>query len=113
MDATGATLDLVERMSVLEPFGQGNPEPTFVLHGGMLRFATVMGNGSHVRGALTTSRGNQLSFVGFNLAGTPVGDFLLDDANTNTKIAVLGKLKKNEYNGRVTPQFFLEDIALG
>ena len=113
LDASGATLDLVEKLSVLEPFGQGNPEPTFVLHGGMLRFATPMGSGSHIRGAIATSRGSQLPFVAFNLVGTPVGDFLLDDANTNTKITVLGKLKKNEYNGRVTAQFFLEDIALG
>ena len=113
LDASGATLDLVEEISVLEPFGQGNPEPTLVLHGGMLRFATLMGNGMHLRGAFSTSRGNQLSFVGFNLVGTPVGNFLLDDANTNTKITVLGKLKKNEYNGHVAPQFFLEDIALG
>jgi len=113
MDASGATMDLVDKMAVLEPFGQGNPEPTFVLHGGLLRFATPMGNGSHVRGAISTSRGGQLSFVGFNLVGTPVGDFLLDDANTNTKITVLGKLKKNEYNGRVMPQFFLEDLVIG
>ena len=113
MDATGATLDLVEKMSVLEPFGQGNPEPTLVLHGAMLGFVKTMGNGSHVCGNLTTSRGNQLSFVGYNLVGTPVGDFLLDGTNRNTKILVLGKLKKNEYNGRVTPQFSLEDIALG
>ena len=112
LNATGATLDLINKMSVLEPFGQGNPEPTLVLHGGMLRFATPMGNGSHLRGSLSTGRGNQLAFVGFNLVGTPVGDFLLDDANTNTKITVLGKLKKNEYNGHVTPQFFIEDIAL-
>jgi hypothetical protein len=54
-----------------------------------------------------------LAFVGFNLVGTPVGNFLLDDANTNTKITLLGKLKKNEYNGRVSPQFMIEDIALG
>ena len=43
---------------------------------------------------------------------TPVGNFLLDDANTNTKIMLLGKLKENEYNGRVSAQFFLEDIAI-
>ena len=113
LDAAGATLDLINQMSALEPFGQGNPEPTIVLRGGMLRFATPMGNGAHLRGAISTSRGNQLSFVGFNMMGTPVGNFLLDDANTNTKIMVLGKLKKNEYNGHVSPQFFLEDIALG
>lgn len=113
LDASGATIDLINKMAALEPFGQGNPEPTLVLHGGMLRFATPMGNGAHLRGAISTSRGSQLAFVGFNLVGTPLGNFLLDDTNTNTKITILGKLKKNEYNGRVTPQFFLEDIALG
>ena len=112
IDASGATLDLIDRLSVLEPFGQGNPEPTLVLHGAMLRFASIMGNGAHLRGNVSTARGNNLSFVGFNLVGTPVGNFLLDDANTNTKITMLGKLKKNEYNGRVSPQFTIEDIAL-
>lgn len=113
IDAAGATLDLIEKLSVLEPFGQGNPEPTLVLHGAMLRYATVMGNGSHLRGNVSTMRGNNLAFVGFNLVGTPVGNFLLDDANTNTTITLLGKLKKNEYNGHVSPQFMIEDIALG
>ena len=54
-----------------------------------------------------------MSFVGFNLVGTPVGDFLLDDANTNTTITMLGRLKENEYNGRVSAQFFVEDIVVG
>ncbi|MBR2286394.1 MAG: single-stranded-DNA-specific exonuclease RecJ [Alphaproteobacteria bacterium] len=113
IDAAGATLDLIEKLSVLEPFGQGNPEPTLVLHGARLRYATVMGNGSHLRGNVSTMQGNNLAFVGFNLVGTPVGNFLLDDANTNTTITLLGKLKKNEYNGHVSPQFMIEDIALG
>lgn len=112
MDAGGANMRLVKRLAALEPFGQGNPEPTLVLHGGVLKFATTMGNGSHLRGAVTTSSGTQLSFVGFNLAGTPIGDFLLDDANTNTKITMLGRLKENEYNGRVSAQFFLEDMVV-
>lgn len=112
LDAGSANMKLVNKMAALEPFGQGNPEPTLVLYGGVLKYASVMGKGNHLRGAVTTSNGNQLSFVGFNLVGTPVGDFLLDDANVNTKIMMLGKLKENEYNGRVSAQFFLEDIAI-
>ncbi len=112
LDAGGATMKLVKQLVALEPFGQGNPEPTLILHGATLHYATPMGNGSHLRGMVNTSSGNQLAFVGFNLVGTPVGDFLLDDANTNTKITMLGKLKENEYNGRVSAQFFLEDAAI-
>lgn len=112
LDAGGATMRLIKQLSSLEPFGQGNPEPTLVLHGCSLRYASVMGNGAHLRGSVTTSAGTQLSFVGFNLVGTDVGNFLLDDANTNTKIMMLGKLKENEYNGRVSVQFILEDIAI-
>ena len=112
LDAGGATMRLIKQLSSLEPFGQGNPEPTLVLHGCSLRYASVMGNGSHLRGSVMTSAGTQLSFVGFNLVGTDVGNFLLDDANTNTKIMMLGKLKENEYNGRTSVQFVLEDIAI-
>lgn len=112
IDAGGATMKLVNKLSALEPFGQGNPEPMLILHGAVLRYAAVMGNGAHLRGAVATSAGTQLSFVGFNLVGTPVGDFLLDDANANTKIIMLGRLKENEYNGRVNAQFFIEDIAI-
>lgn len=112
LDAGGANMSLVKRMCALEPFGQANPEPTLVLHGGRLKTATVMGGGAHLRGKLATSAGTTLAFVGFNLVGTPVGDFLLDDANTNTTITVLGRLKENEFNGRVSAQFFLEDIAV-
>ena len=112
LDAGAATLKLVNKLSALEPFGQGNPEPTLVLNGATLRYATTMGGGAHLRGTVATSSGNQLAFVGFNLVGTPVGDFLLDDANTNTTIKLLGKLKENDYNGRVSAQFYIEDIAL-
>ena len=112
IDASGANIGLVEKLDALAPFGQNNPEPTLVLQGGVLKFATIMGNGAHLRGVIKTSNGGQLPFVGFNLVGTPIGDFLLDDMNTNTKIQMLGKLKLNDYNGRVSVQFTLEDMAL-
>ena len=89
IDASGATMKLVDALSDLAPFGQSNPEPTLVLHGAVLKFASAMGNGAHLRGKIITSNGDFVSFVGFNLVGTPVGNFLLDDANTNTKIKLL------------------------
>ena len=111
LDASGATMGLIQKFSAMEPFGQGNPEPTLVLTGAVLKYATTMGRGgAHIRGAVTTGMGTNLVLVGFNLTGTPIGDFLLDDANTNTKITVLGKLRENEYNGKVSAQFILEDM---
>ncbi|MBD5391872.1 single-stranded-DNA-specific exonuclease RecJ [bacterium] len=112
IDAGSANMRMVRKMVALEPFGQANPEPTLVLRGGVLRMAKVMRGGAHLCGAISTSAGTTVNFVGFNLVGTPVGDFLLDDANANTKIMLLGRLKENEYNGRVSAQFFLEDIAV-
>lgn len=112
IDAGAANMRLIKKMAGLAPFGQGNPEPTLVLRGGVLRYASVMGGGAHLRGSISTSAGTQLAFVGFNLVGTPVGDFLLDDVNVNTKIMLLGGLKENEYNGRVNAQFFVEDVAI-
>ncbi|MDR0727244.1 MAG: single-stranded-DNA-specific exonuclease RecJ, partial [Rickettsiales bacterium] len=75
IDAGAADLKLVSGLASLEPFGQGNPEPTLVLSGATLRYASTMGNGAHLRGTVATSRGTQLAFVGFNLSATPIGDF--------------------------------------
>lgn len=113
MDSGGATMNLVKKLEQMEPFGQGNPEPILALHGAVLNRAIIMGRGgAHLRGDFRTSAGTRLEFVGFNMVGTSVGNFLLDDANINTKIVVLGRLKENSYNGRTNAQFILEDIAL-
>ena len=113
MDASGANMNLVKKLEQLEPFGQCNPEPLLVLRGAVLNHAVLMGRGGmHLRGDVRTSAGTRLDFVGFNLVGSLVGNFLLDDANINTKMTLLGRLKENVYNGRSSAQFILEDIAL-
>ena len=112
MDAAGATMQLVKKLEQMEPFGQSNPEPLLALHGAVLEYASLMGHtGAHLHGAFRTSAGFRLEFVGYNLVGTTIGDFLLDDANINTKIMVLGRLKENNYNGHRSAQLTLEDIA--
>lgn len=112
MDASAANIELVRKLSSLAPFGQGNPEPLLILDGGTIAWTGVMGNGTHLRGNIRTDSGSFLPFVGFNLTSTPVGEFLLDDANINRKIRLLGRVKENEYKERVSVQLVLEDIAV-
>ena len=112
MDASGANMNFLKKISALAPFGQGNPEPTLVLHGAVLKYVKYKGSGNTLSGRVRTASGTELSFVGFNLVGTAIGDFLLDDENTNTTITMLGKLKENDYNGSNQAQFILEDMAL-
>ncbi|MCL2748800.1 MAG: single-stranded-DNA-specific exonuclease RecJ [Alphaproteobacteria bacterium] len=112
LDASAAGMNLVRELSYLAPFGQGNPEPLLILNGGTIAWASTMGNGDHIRGNIRTSKGDMLQFAGFNLTATKVGEFLLDDSNINRKIKLLGKLKENEYNGRVSAQFIIEDVAV-
>ncbi|MBR5903901.1 MAG: single-stranded-DNA-specific exonuclease RecJ [Alphaproteobacteria bacterium] len=112
MDAAGANMNFLKKISALAPFGQANPEPTLVLHGATLKYVKYKGSGNTLSGRVRTSNGTELSFVGFNMVGNAIGDFLLDDANTNTTITMLGKLKENDYNGGNQAQFVLEDMAL-
>lgn len=113
LDAGGANMGLVREMSAMEPFGQENPEPVLAVGGAELAYAAAMGNGGvHLRGSLRTSAGTMLNFVGFNLTRTPIGEFLLDEANIGRKIRLCGKLQANEYNGRTSAQFVIEDVAV-
>jgi len=112
LDAGGANMKLVREMESLAPFGQGNPEPMLMIYGGELAYATTMGGGGHIRGSLRTSAGVSLSFVGFNLACGPIGQFLLDESNIGRKITMCGRLTCNEYNGRTSAQFIIEDVAI-
>ena len=112
LDVSAANMKLVHELARLAPFGQGNPEPMLILDGGTIAWANTMGNGSHLRGNIRASNGTMLPFVGFNLTSTPVGEFLLDEANINRKIKVLGRIKENDHNGRVSVQLILDDIAV-
>jgi single-stranded-DNA-specific exonuclease len=111
LDAGGASFDLARGLADMSPFGIGNPEPVLALSNGIWTYGRVIGSGAHMSGTLKTGAGT-LPVVGFNMTDSPVGRFLLDDANFGAIIRVAGKLKENEYNGNVGIQLILEDAAI-
>lgn len=110
ISAGAMTLELLEDISRLTPFGTGNPEPMLGLSRVRALNARVVGS-NHVSLQLAGRSGPRLSAIAFGVADMPLGTTLL--AGDNTPLDVVGYLKRNEYQGRVTPQFHIRDVVPG
>lgn len=97
------TPELLSCLSVMEPFGTGNPAPVFGLYGMQLVRIEAVGGGKHLR--LTLSRdGSTLTAMRFSTSPEQFGFAVGDTVN----LAVT--LDKNEYRGTVTVSVIVRDM---
>ncbi len=98
----------LEDMKVLEPFGQGNPEPRVALTNVTVSAVKVLKD-RHIRLDLVSGDGrrSRTKAMAFGAVGTPLGDALL--AAEGGRLDVAGKLRVNEWNGYVNVEMLLED----
>ncbi|MBR6033957.1 MAG: single-stranded-DNA-specific exonuclease RecJ [Clostridia bacterium] len=83
-------IESIEKIKLLEPFGEGNKMPVFMLKNLRIDSIRALSEGKHLK--LTLKDGNQvLSAIGFNM-GELANEYLLDD-----KVDVVGHLEINEY----------------
>lgn len=66
------TVDAVESLDLLEPWGPGNPRPVLVLQGTQVQTATQVGRGRHLKLRLET-RGHTLDAIWFSADGQELG----------------------------------------
>ena len=96
---------LCEELRLLEPFGVGNPTPSFVMKRCSLSEIAGVSDGKHTRLTLHTD-GKSFSCMFFSKSpselGVCVGDF----------VDILFTLDINEYNGRRSVQIIIKDIRL-
>lgn len=108
LSVKAASRDFFDRLDLLAPYGQGNPEPLLAFAGVRIGFAQVM-KGGHVRFELSDDSGAKLKGIVWRAEGTAIGDVLLRPAGL---VHVLGRLKADDYMGRRGVQLEIEDIAL-
>lgn len=104
----GCTVDLVERIGNLGPFGAGNAEPRFAIAAARVLRADVVGTG-HVRCVLAGAAGSRLKAIAFRAADSQLGHALLNAAGGALHVA--GCLRLDTWQGREGVQLFLEDAA--
>jgi single-stranded-DNA-specific exonuclease len=106
--AAGANIALAQEIAGAGPFGAGNPEPLLGLPDLRVAYADVVG-GAHVKLRLAGGGGSLLDAIAFRAVGTPLGEGLL--ASRGKTIHAAGRLRLDDWNGRVRVQLEVEDAA--
>ena len=103
-----ATVELVEKIASLAPFGNGNAEPRFAFAGVRIAHADVVGT-NHVRCRLTGSGAGQLSGIAFRAADGALGQALLQHGGLPLNLA--GRPRLNHWRGKTNVQILIDDAA--
>lgn len=95
--------ETVESLKQLEPFGEGNKTPIFVLKNLKVDSIRSLSEGKHIK--MTLKDGNSvINAIGFNLG------YLADEYKIGDKIDVVGTLEINSFNGVDSLQINLKDV---
>lgn len=108
IDVSGATVELAEELSKLEPFGAQNNEPRIILPQVKVSKATLVGSGGHIRCFLSSASGGNIKAMAFRMADTEAGMALLK--SHGTPLSVIGTLRPDNWMGRRGVQFIIEDV---
>ncbi|MDA0241464.1 MAG: single-stranded-DNA-specific exonuclease RecJ [Proteobacteria bacterium] len=109
LGVSAATLELMESLEQLGPFGSGNAEPRFVFPDVRVVHAAVVGK-DHVRCTFTDSGGGKLNAIAFGALEKETGAQLLNSGGAALHVA--GKLRNNNWQGRTSVQLLLDDVAI-
>src|SRR5471032_2648642 len=109
VSAGGVTPALVEMLARAGPFGAGNPEPLLALPAHTLAYADPVGE-NHVRARFRSGDGKFVIAIAFRVAGTPLGNALLD--NRGRQMHAAGYLAIDRWQGEERVQMRLIDVAV-
>lgn len=99
------TLNLVNELSSLEPYGMGNSRPIFTLLDRTVEEIRPIGKDkSHLRFSLAGEQGRKINGVGWSQADL-CNEFIEGD-----RADVAFQLERNDFNGFSSPQMVLQDI---
>jgi single-stranded-DNA-specific exonuclease len=96
--------ELLETLSLFHPFGQGNPEPVFVLRKLVLKRTPEKFGQDHIRFQIHLPNGNWLAGVGWKMLDNPLP--------SDVPVDIAFRFRWNYFNGRRYPQVELEDWKL-
>jgi single-stranded-DNA-specific exonuclease len=112
LSCAGVQPEIADWLETLGPFGNGNPEPRFVLPDCRVTFAKPVGSdGAHISCRIDDGGGTALNAIAFQAGGAPLGKLLLAAAGDGRYVHVLGKVRRDGFRGGRAMQIEIEDAA--
>ena len=101
------SLETVELLSTLAPFGVGNPSPRVMVEEVPIREMKKIGSQSnHLKLQVGNGELSVLDCIGFQKGS------LLEEMTPYSLISIVGQIQLNEWNGYRKPQLLLEDLSV-
>jgi single-stranded-DNA-specific exonuclease len=100
--------DFFKDIKKIEPFGTGNPSPTFLFKDLKIIKTSVL-NKKHISAVLKSKIGFSINSISFNSTNSKIGDYLL---NYKKNLNVLGQINENFWNNKYTLQLTIRDLIL-
>lgn len=109
VDIGGVNARLLENLTSMEPFGEGNPEPRLAVPDVAISSARIVGSG-HVSCSLVGRNGkSRIRAIAFRSADSIVGTSLLNHQGALFHVA--GYIRPDTFRGGENVQFIIEDMA--
>ncbi|WP_204326315.1 single-stranded-DNA-specific exonuclease RecJ [Rhizobium lusitanum] len=108
LGASGATVELIDRLETAGPYGSGHPQPIFALPSHRLRDSRLVGQ-SHIKITLEAQDGGRVDGIAFRAAETPLGELLM--SSRGAQIHVAGTLGADHWQGSRRVQLRVTDAA--
>jgi len=100
------SMDLVEDLRRLEPYGTGNPEPLFVTRGATVLDKRLVGmERSHLKLSVCADGGRPAECIAFGLGDS------YDAVQVGSRIDVCYNIRPNHYSGVETAQLTVKDLV--
>ncbi|HET7581046.1 MAG TPA: single-stranded-DNA-specific exonuclease RecJ [Bacillales bacterium] len=100
------SLEQIEEIQKLAPFGSENPLPKVMIEKAELAEMRPVGTEKNHLKAVFTGESTRLDSIGFRLG------HLVEEISAKAKVSVVGQLEVNEWNGTRKPQILLDDLAV-
>ena len=106
IDVSAVSIDFIDKLETLAPYGSGNPEPLLMLSNALVTKSEIVGAG-HIRCYLTSLNGGSLKAMAFRCADNEMGKALLNGAGQSFNL--VGNLRRDNWQGRNQTQFIIDD----